>query len=310
MKYKEWLKIWLENYVKPTAKKRTFERYFQIVNLRITQRLGDYEPDQITSLELQKFVTELMERGNLLTGKGLSVNSVNGIITVVQNSLKLAYILGEVKEYVGDKIKRPKPKEKEISCFSHAEQKKIEQAVFDDKRNKMFGIVLCLYSGVRIGELLALTWKNVDLYKGTLAIKRTCYDGKDERGKSCREEDEPKTLSSKRIIPIPKQILKMLKERCKDSASEYVISCHGKPVSVRSYQRSFELLLKRLSIERKGFHSLRHTFATRALECGMDVKMLSEILGHKNPTITLNRYAHSMIEYKKELMNKLGKNLE
>ena len=69
----------------------------------------------------------------------------------------------------------------------------------------------------------------------------------------------------------------------------------------------FELLQKKLGIERKGFHSLRHTFATRALECGMDVKTLSEILGHKNATVTLNRYAHSMMEHKKEMMNKLGK---
>ncbi|MCI8369923.1 MAG: tyrosine-type recombinase/integrase [Clostridia bacterium] len=79
------------------------------------------------------------------------------------------------------------------------------------------------------------------------------------------------------------------------------------PVSVRSYQRSFELLLKKLNIPHKGFHALRHTFATRALECGMDVKTLSELLGHKNTGITLNRYAHSLIEHKTEVMNRLGK---
>ena len=77
--------------------------------------------------------------------------------------------------------------------------------------------------------------------------------------------------------------------------------------TVRSFQRTFELLQKRLHIERKGFHSLRHTFATRALECGMDVKTLAEILGHKNATVTLNRYAHSLMEHKQDMMNKLGK---
>ena len=86
-----------------------------------------------------------MSNGNLLTGKGLSANSVNGIITVIQNSLKLAYTLGETKEYVADRIKRPKPKEKAVTCFTLSEQKKIEQAVLADKRSKMFGIVLCLY---------------------------------------------------------------------------------------------------------------------------------------------------------------------
>ena len=78
-------------------------------------------------------------------------------------------------------------------------------------------------------------------------------------------------------------------------------------MQLRSYQKTFELLLKRLDLPRKGFHSLRHTFATRALECGMDVKMLSELLGHKNATITLNRYAHSLLEHKTDMMNRLGK---
>lgn len=86
-----------------------------------------------------------------------------------------------------------------------------------------------------------------------------------------------------------------------------MVSTNGKPVSVRSYQRSFELLLKKLKIPHKGFHFLRHTFATRALKCGMDVKTLSKILGHKYPTVTLNRYAHSLMEHKADMMNRLGK---
>ncbi len=101
----------------------------------------------------------------------------------------------------------------------------------------------------------------------------------------------------------------MLKEMKKKSKCEFVISDGEKPVFIRSYQRTFELLLKKLGLPHKGFHSLRHTFATRALECGMDVKSLSEILGHKNATITLNRYAHSLWEHKAEMMNKLSKML-
>lgn len=101
----------------------------------------------------------------------------------------------------------------------------------------------------------------------------------------------------------------MLREHKKKSYSNYIISSERKPLYIRSYQRSFDLLLKELHIEHKGFHSLRHTFATRAIECGMDVKTLSGILGHKNPTITLNRYAHSMMDHKKEMMNRLGKML-
>ena len=119
--------------------------------------------------------------------------------------------------------------------------------------------------------------------------------------------DSPKTIHSRRIIPLPKQILPLLKSIKKRSACDYIIADGEKPVFVRSYQRTFELLLKKLDIPHKGFHSLRHTFATRALECGMDVKTLSELLGHKNATITLNRYAHSMLEHKADMMNRLGK---
>ena len=109
------------------------------------------------------------------------------------------------------------------------------------------------------------------------------------------------------MIPLPKQLLPKLKSIKKSSDSDFVVSADGNAVSVRSYQRSFELLLKRQNIAHRGFHSLRHTFATRALECGMDVKTLSEILGHKNPTVTLNRYAHSLLEHKTAMMNRLGK---
>lgn len=91
------------------------------------------------------------------------------------------------------------------------------------------------------------------------------------------------------------------------SKCEYILADGDKPVFVRSYQRTFELLLKKLHIPHKGFHSLRHTFATRAIECGVDIKTLAELLGHKNATITLNRYAHSLLEHKVDMMNRLGK---
>ena len=99
----------------------------------------------------------------------------------------------------------------------------------------------------------------------------------------------------------------LLREIKKRSTSKYVVGNGSKNITVRSYQRSFELLLQKQKIPHHGFHALRHTFATRAIECGMDVKSLSEILGHKNPTITLKRYVHSFMEHKREFMNRLGK---
>ena len=267
MKYKDWLDVWFANYIEPSSKTKTCERYSEIIEKHLKVKLGEYELEELSPIVIQKYITELMQSGNLTTGKGLAANSVNGIITVIQNSLKLAYTLGELKEYTTDKIRRPKTKEKEVSCFSLAEQKKIEQAALSSKKRKFIGIVICLYSGLRIGELLALTWSDIDFTKGTLAVNKTCHDGRDEKGNLCRITDLPKTTSSKRMIPLPKQLLPVLKEYKRKSISEYVVeSENGEPSTVRSYQRTFELLQKRLHIERKGFHSLRHTFAKTVID--------------------------------------------
>lgn len=302
MKYIEWLNIWLNNYIKPSAKECTYIRYEQLIRTHITPKLGDMDINELTPIVLQSFVTELLNNGNLKTGKELSANTVNAIISVLQNSLRTAHLLGYNKDYTANMIKRPKLKERKIECFTLAEQKKIESAALNSKKTKMFGIVLCLYTGLRVGELIALQWKDIDLQKGLLTVSRSCHDTT-----GGIVFDEPKTATSRRVIPLPKQLLQKLKSIKKSSNSDFVVSVDGNAVSVRSYQRSFELLLKRQNIIHRGFHSLRHTFATRALECGMDVKTLSEILGHKNPTVTLNRYAHSLLEHKAAMMNRLGK---
>lgn len=306
MKYKEWLNEWLENYVKPSAKIRTYERYREICT-HIISEIGRYDMAELSPIIVQRFVTKLLSSGNVKTGGGFSPSTVNTIISVVQSSLKASYALGITDNYFGDKIKRPKMSEKEIECFSLAEQRKIENYVLNASKPKLIGIIICLYTGLRIGELLALEWTDIDFTKGQLHISKNCHDGKKENGEYCRFIETPKTSSSRRIIPIPKQIMPVLKKAKKQSLSQYIIAEGEKIISVRSYQRSFELLLKKLKIPHRGFHALRHTFATRALECGMDVKTLSEILGHKNSTVTLNRYAHSLIEHKTEMMNKLGK---
>ena len=175
MKYKEWLDVWFANYIEPSSKTKTCERYSEIIEKHLKVKLGEYELEELSPIVIQKYITELMQSGNLTTGKGLAANSVNGIITVIQNSLKLAYTLGELKEYTADKIRRPKTKEKEVSCFSLAEQKKIEQAVLSSKKRKFIGIVICLYSGLRIGELLALIQAILtnERYCGDLLMQKT-----------------------------------------------------------------------------------------------------------------------------------------
>ncbi len=306
MKYQIWLIQWLENYVKPISKERTYTRYSEIVAGHIIPRLGEYETQDLTPYILQCFVTCLTNHGNLKTGEGLSPSTVNSIITVVQNSLRTAYTLGYAKEYIADKVKRPKIQEKRIECFSAYEQKKIEKYVLEPGKENLFGILLCLYTGLRLGELLALEWNDIDFSKQEINVNKSCHDGR-KNDTFGRITEFPKTLSSIRIIPIPKQLMPILKEKKRKSRSIYVVSNGEKIMAFRSYQRAFDTVLRKVNVPHRGFHSLRHTFATRALECGMDVKTLSEILGHKSPTVTLNRYVHSLMEHKKNMMNLVGK---
>lgn len=305
MMYNNWLKEWLQNYIKPSTKKRTFNQYSKIIQTHILPYLGDLKLEELTPLIIQKFITKLSINGNKCTGKGLSASYIRMIVSIIKNSLKAAHLISYLPNYTLDKVNYPKIIEKKIECFTINEQKKIEFAAKTTKKDKYLGIILCLYTGLRIGELLALTWNDIDFEKSILIISKTCYDSSEE-GTRIRNINIPKTKNSIREIPLPTKILEMLKEMKKKSKCEFVIAEGEKFVYMRSYQRTFELLLKKLKIPHKGFHSLRHTFATRALECGMDVKTLSEILGHKNPTITLNRYVHSLWEHKKEMMNKLS----
>lgn len=309
MKYKEWNEEWMRLYVNTSCKRRTCERYEQVIRNYVLPFWGDYELKDITVNAVQRFIYILQSAKSIKTGAALSSNYIKVIVNVVQNSLKIAHLNGYIENWIKDRIVKPKVVEKQVECFSIREQKIIEMAVENDNRCKMKGIVICLYTGLRIGELLALTWSDIDFEKRILNVSKTCYDGKAD-GKRVRIIDTPKTPCSQRRIPLPKNVVSILKSMHRTSKSEYIIADGTKPVFMRSYQRSFELLLKKNSIEHKGFHSLRHTFATRALECGMDVKSLSDILGHKNAIITLNRYSHSMWEHKAEMMDKICKTLQ
>ena len=252
------------------------------------------------------WVKEGPMRGSDGTGRRLSTSTVNLIITVMQSSLKCAFIAGKTATYAADNVKRPRVIERDTQCFTSREQAAIEGEILRYGRTNLYGIIICLYTGLRIGELLALRWEDIDFRRNLLYVNRTGHDGRDVDGNYVLICNSPKTASSKRCIPLSRQMAKLLRGIRERSGGEYVISNKSKPVLVRSYQRSFERLLKKLNIPRRGFHALRHTFATRAVECGMDIKMLSEILGHKSPAVTLNRYVHSFMDGKRKMMNRLG----
>ena len=265
MQYGEWLNIWLEDYVRPVEKQRTYESYHEVIRLRLMPNFGGCEINDLDVGEIQHYITGLLESGNLRTGKPLSANSIRLIFSVFRNSLRRAYNLGYVERYIGDKLELPKNAATEVICFTEEEQRRIEKEISEmlgrrADRHKLNGIVICLYTGLRIGELLALEWEDIDFENGLMTISKTCHDGKDEKGNYIKVIESPKTYSSRRVIPLPDGL-------------------------------------------HKKFHALRHTFATRAKEKSMDDKTLSEVLGHKSPVITLKLYVHSLMDHKRKMMN-------
>lgn len=309
MKLKDWLDYWTKSQLKYNIKQRSYISYTAIIEKHLKPNLGNYDLDELSPSVLQNFVTHLLENGNLRTGGKLSNNSVILIVNVLKQAIKEANLLEITTKDYCNRIKMPDMEESHISSFEKWEQLKIEKYCLNNKKNYI-GIVICLYTGLRIGELLALTWKDIDFGKNTISITKSAYQGKID-GKTQIVISTPKTKNSNRIIPIPKQLSIILRKIKKKSTSLYIITTNdNQMIGTRSYQRTFERLLRRLNIKKRNFHSLRHTFATRALEFGIDVKTVSDILGHKNPMITLQRYTHSLMSYKRIMMNKFGKFLE
>jgi len=307
MYYDKWLTEWLECYVKISSKPRTFYRYSELAKTHIIPELGKYDLKDLNSIRLQHYISSLLIEGNIKTKKGLAASTVNGIINVLRLSLQAAADSGYVKSNAAERLKRPRSKENKIECFTVAEQRKMERYIFDSGQPKLYGILLCLYSGLRIGELMALKWSDIDFKRGILHVSRSCFDGKDENGRYTRIMGSPKTANSKRDIPLSQKMLVILGDIKYFVKGEYVIgSGRNNLITVRNYQAYFSRFLETLKIPHRGFHSLRHTFATRAIESGMDVRTLSEILGHKDPSITLRCYVHSSAEHKREMMNKLS----
>ncbi len=302
MNYKDWLNEWLSTCVKPMVKSRTFEKYDEIVRLKIEPSLGNCDLTELSPSMLQRFTAELTEK--------YASNTVSGVIAVVRSSLTRAQKTGVIEQEFSNCIQRPKTREKKVESFTAAEQRKIENYIIKNRKTKLYGVVLCLYTGLRLGELLALEWADVDFMRGTITVTKNCRDSW-ENGRYVKVIDTPKTATSRREIPLPKQLVPYLRILKHQNRYGFVVTGKdGKAVSLRSYQKALQCVLKTLDIPHRGFHALRHTFATRALECGMDVKTLSEILGHKNSSITLNRYAHSFEEHKTAMMNKVGKLLK
>lgn len=304
MIYKDKAFLWLES-IKTQVKTKTVETYTNALHNHIIPHFGDCEIGDVSRKDVCAFLNAQAESGNSRTGKGLSKSSMNCIFTVLKNTLHSdAFFEVSRKDYL--KKCSFVPHRVRIECFDIVEQKRIERCALEGKLVKTLGVLICLYTGIRIGELMALTWKDIDLGKCEIQITKSFHNGKNKDGIYGNITESPKSNSSNRIIPIPKSIVPLIEKVKKLSRCEYVVSNGSRRLSVRAYQSMFSDMLIKAGVKHRGFHSIRHTFATRALEVGMDFKTLSEILGHTSPVVTMNVYAHSLSEHKRKKMDEIG----
>ena len=309
MNLQELIYEWLYQNHKYEIKKRTLLRYETCINTNIIPNYGNDDIKNITSRDIQRYINEIKERISPFTKKKLSPSSVNTVIAVFKQAFSYAVDFELLDKNPVTKIKRtPIRKDEKVRVFTLEEQIRIEKYLNIDNRIENFIYLLALYTGMRLGELTALTWKDIDLRSGIIKVNKTKYKTKNEEGKWVYVIDKPKTKNSIREIPVPNFLKEMLLELKNKKLSKYVISkSDGSELSDKTIVWRLSTILKKSKVRKLNFHCLRHTFATRCLENKMDIKTLSEILGHSDISTTLNIYTHSLLNHKKSQMRKLKK---
>ena len=306
MKYKNWLKKWIEEIIKPISTFNTYYLYENTINLHINPFLGEKIIKKINSYDVQQLVNVLSKQGNLKTKEGLSNNYVNQIISLIKNSIRSYNLSTSNNSTKIIKVVKPKIDEDHVCAFSIQEQERFVKYIMQNHLRRYYGYLICLFTGLRLGELLSLKWDDIDFNKLELRVNKTLTKSKNIFNKITWIESKPKTTKSNRIIPIIPKLNDILYELKENSEGEYVISFNGHHKCPRSYQTSFKVLTNKLGIYNKTIHSLRHTFATRLIEKNVNPKVISELMGHTNCNITLNRYCQCFIEEKRKEIEKIS----
>ena len=246
---------------------------------------------------------------NILKVLGLSTKTVCDVISVINNFFNFAYNNDYVDNFIH--IKRPKIAQDETEIFTKDEVRTLENALYANLDSVNIGILLSLFTGIRIGELCALKWTYVDLSNQLIKIRYTLQRvkniDKESKKKTIVIIDEPKTKRSRRNIPIP-DFLKPLLNQYKSDDEHYLLTGNNKYMEPRTLQKKFKNLLNKINVPYKKFHCLRHTFATNAYYAGMPIDILSKILGHESEEFTKSRYVHSNAIAYQEEMNAIYRN--
>lgn len=305
--YESWLIRWLQS-KKIQVKDSTYIRYRNIIGSHIIPELGKYPINKIGTSMMEGFVYNKLTYGRLDGKGGLSPKTMSDMLTIIKESFKYAQNSGANTICRFDEISF-KQKSQEMRVLSVVEQQQLLSVLFNDFDRSKMGVFICLYTGIRIGELCALQWKDISFSEKVIVITHTMQRLQNDDPNSMHKTkiviSKPKSKASLRTIPLPDFVIKAIKPFI-GSPNDYVLSGGCKAViEPRTMQNRFKKYLKEGNISDANFHSLRHTFATRCVEVGFDVKTLSEILGHSSVKITMDRYIHSSMEFKRSNMEKL-----
>ena len=306
--YKDWIYDWLldkKNYIKES----TYANYSNAIFNHIIPKLGNYKLNALSNKLIQDYLLELSRNGKKNNSGGLSVKTIKDITIIIKGSIRKAINEG-LMNHIELSFNYPKDESSEkIYVLTKNEQKKITDYCINNINSRNIGILISLYSGLRIGELCALKWEDIDFKKSLIVITKTVqriYIKDKLESKSKIIITNPKTKNANREIPINKDFLEILKQ-IKTSNQDYVISGNDKLIEPRTYRKYFDKVLKDIKINHINFHALRHTFATNCISLGIDYKTVSELIGHANVNITLNLYVHPRMSQKKKCINLICK---
>ena len=305
--YNELLDLWLHS-SQLNTKESTHARYTHLINTHIKPQLGKYALSIISTEIIEDFIELQLVEGRLDNNGGLAPKTVTDILTIVKSTIEYAEYKGLPVACNLSKL-TIKKKEKEMRVLTQKEQDALISVLVDAMDLYKFGVLLALYTGIRVGELCALQWEDFNLTQATLKIRKTLQRIQDTRNRAFSKTKivitEPKSQCSMREIPLPAFVVDMAKKFIANPKA-YILTGTDRFVEPRTMQNRFKKNIKNSGIADANFHALRHTFATRCVEVGFEIKSLSEVLGHANVNITLNRYVHSSFELKYSNMNKLN----
>lgn len=297
---------WLEE-LKPIRKKSTIVKYMSQLKNYIIPAFGNFNLSDIGNEDIISFANKLLIEGN--NGQKLAPKTVSDILSRMKSVRRFAMLRGYEVNYLPNAVEIPL-KHGQIRILTSTEENKLLRYLNKHFDLTALGILLSLFTGIRIGELCALKWSDFSFNDKEFQVKRTMQRlhnlNEDTAKKTFIEIGEPKSPSSLRKIPIPAELMKYLKSAYVEDS--YVLSgSRDKFVEPRTMENRFKSVLRKCGVQRINFHVLRHSFATKCVELGFDIKSLSEILGHANVNITLNRYVHPSMKLKHANMNKLNR---